>query len=266
MKLFNTFFTIILFLTQTNFIIAQTDSSNFQVIDELDNSKIETSNFALEIDSSKINEPEYITDKVSQIPSLEEVNNLFFLAEQGERDPAIVTNEISQRMDNAIPSLKQFFLKTTEEMHNTSNKKKMYAKGKYGVYVLGAIGTQKARELMSDIALTHPDKEVRGLAVNILARNFYSKVESDSLEPDKELLHVLLKSADDTTYVKVCENRIGDIAREGIKNWTGEDYGNAHKKNNRNPGTNFNSYNEQWWQNNSIKVKWNRSAKRFIVR
>jgi len=266
MTLKNTFLTLTILLAQAGFILAQTDSSYFKATLVPDNDKIETGNIAVEIDSGSIKYIECDMDLISEIPSVGEINDLFFLAEQGKRDPFIVATEISARMDNAIPSLQAFLIKSAEQLSDTLNKKKMYADGKYAVYVLDAISSQKAKALLSEIALTHPDKEVRGLAIKALAWNSYNKVEGDSLEPDKELIHVLLKSADDTTYVKECDNRIGNIAREGIKNWTGEDYGNAPKKNNENSRSNFTSYNEQWWQNNSIKVKWNRSTKRFVVK
>lgn len=271
MRLKNSFFALTVLLVQAGFIHAQIDSSYFRAALMPDNNKVETGRIAVEIDSGRIKYNQCEMDPISEIPTMGEINNLFFLAEQGKRDPFIVANEIALKMDNALPALRAFLLKGTEERADTSKKKKKYAKGEYAVYVLDAIGSPKAKQLLSEIALNQPDKEVKGLAIKMLSWNYFNKAENDSVEPDKELLHVLLKSADDTTYVKGCEKQIGNIAREGIKNWTGEDHGNTKdkgktKNNNGTHSTIFTSYSEQWWQNNSHKVKWDHAVKHFTVK
>jgi hypothetical protein len=219
------------------------------------------------IDSSKIKNTEYFKDPISAAPSVGEINSLFYLADQGKRDPFIVANEIAEKMDNAIPGLKTFLLKSIEEKNDSTKTKKLYSNGLYAVIVLDKIGTITAKNLLREIASTYSDKEVRGLAVKTLACNLYNQASSDSLEPDKEVLHVLLQNAEDTTYISYCGNKIGKLAKEGIRNWTGNDYDNLLNGNltarKTKAAINNSKYNEQWWQNNSDRISWDVNLKQF---
>jgi len=84
-------------------------------------------------------------------------------------------------------------------------------------------------------------------------------------------VHLLVQNADDTTYVENCNETIGKIAREGINNWTGIDYGDMPAGRGREnisnaQGMNVKNYREQWWQNNSSKIQWDGSEEHFKVK
>lgn len=96
---------------------------------------------------------------------------------------------------------------------------------------------------------------------------YYKAAENDNT-PDKEILHVLINNADDTTYVESLGESIGKISREGIKNWTDKDYGDVpagNLANNENEGFDVVEYRETMWQQNSNRVSWDKERKKFLM-
>lgn len=93
------------------------------------------------------------------------------------------------------------------------------------IIALDAIGTKEATEVLFNVAAKHPEAEVRAAAIKSFAYSNYFRIAEGKNKPDKQVLGMLFENADDTTYVETEGKRIGEIAREGIKNWTGEDFG-----------------------------------------
>jgi hypothetical protein len=61
---------------------------------------------------------------------------------------------------------------------------------------------------------------------------------------------------------------MGEIARTGIKNWTGKDYGNIlpdslRIKEEKKLGMTIKEYREEMWQKNMDNIYWNKSDNRF---
>jgi hypothetical protein len=214
-------------------------------------------------------------DVISDTPTADEISNLFLLATKGEKDPFKVVALVASKKDKAIPALKEFLSQPVDTAKDKASAAVIQPNKQYAIYTLDAIGTHKAKELLKTVALTHPDLEVRGLAIKTLACNFYYRTKNDEetgnskgLKPDKEIVHILLKNADDTTYVERFNETIGKMAREGINNWTGEDYGEVFTGSQRKVeenriGMNFKESRENWWQKNNSKINWNKSTKKF---
>jgi len=155
---------------------------------------------------------------------------------------------------------------------------KITANKQYAVYALDAISSSAAEELLMTAAGSHPDINIRGLALKTVACNIYYRLKNNSmpagnnsLTPDKEIVHIMLDNADDTTFVSCCKEAIGKIAREGLKNWTGQDYGDLPNQknlsvNSMNASLSMKAYREQWWQNNNSKLNWNSNTGHFELK
>ena len=266
-KLFSFAAAIVLFTT--SIILSQVDSSQFSPPNNNDSINVQVyhSNNAqvLQIDSSKIKYTKNnIEDTLSAVPTLTEITNLFNLANEGKRDPAIVANEISVKGDNAIPALQMFLFSQSRQKEDTVKSEHSISRKLYAINTLNIIGSVKAEEIIIEAAENFPDKEIRGLALKTLSTSYYIKAINDSTQPNPEILHALFQKVDDTTYVKYCDDQIKEIAREGIKNWTGIKYGKlSNSAINNNKIISMKSYNEKWWQSNSSNIVWNQDAKRF---
>ncbi len=157
----------------------------------------------------------------SSIPTPAELKVVFTKTKHGEYTAIEALRKIVERKDKAIPAL-QYYLNVQIDSikRNDFDPSKIYA-----VLALEAIGTKQSYEVLTQLAINHSEAEVRGTALKTLSNSYYSRVVEDSLKPNKDIVHILLNQCDDTTYVNFCHKRIGDIAREGIKNWLGVDYG-----------------------------------------
>jgi hypothetical protein len=138
----------------------------------------------------------------------------------------------------------------------------------YGVMALDLIGTSAVYQILGEVAQSDTSNEVRGAALRALAMNYHHRAEQNSLAPDKKIIYMFLKNMDDTANVKGYAMKIGDIARGGLRNWTGVDYGDIlpdslRVKDEGRLGMSLPQYREKWWQNNSGKMKWNKSTGHF---
>ncbi len=236
-------------------------------------SQTDSSKVTLPIDSSGVKADVQSVDSLSSTPTVSEINNLFLLATKGQRDPFRIVSLVASKGDNAIPALEEFLFQPVDTTKDSTAITKIHPNKQYAIYTLDAIASQNAEELLKTVVLTHPDIDVKGLALKTLAYNVYYRIKnnnssSQSLLPDKDLIHVLLQNADDTNYVNSCNETIGKISREGINNWTGEDYGDLPKNQENvkiagNQEINIMQYREQWWQNNNSKINWNKNTNKF---
>lgn len=209
--------------------------------------------------------------KISDIPTSEELNSEFLLATKGKHDPYEVMSKVVSKKDNAIEALDNFLFSQSQLQKPGDTVKIDEPNKQYAIYSLMGIASPKAIQVLYKAAVTHPDKEVKALALRMFAWNMYYKAQNDQNEPDKKILHLLINNADDTTYCSSIRKRIGEISREGIKNWTGEDYGELPlehemvKLDDKTPAISIESYREDWWQKNNLKISWNRDTQHFLT-
>ncbi len=202
------------------------------------------------------------TSLVSVTPTKQELKILFAEISTKGSDPFSVLSAVTERKDNALSALSSILNDTL-----ISQKSKLYA-----VLSLEGINTSAAYTVLSKIAVTHPDKEIKGVSLRSLSSNYYGKVVNENLIPDKEVIHLLLSNCDDTTSVDFCNKRIGEIAREGINTWTGKDYGNLSletktiKVGKSKTEMTLQQYREWWWLMFKDKLLWNKEAMRYDVK
>lgn len=210
--------------------------------------------------------------KISDTPTLSEISNEFLLAKKGKHDLYSVLGKIASKKDNSVNALNELLFSSMVNEIGRDKAAKEKPDKQYAIMALEAIGTPAAKNVLYTAALRHSDKELRGVALNLFAWNIYYRARNDESEPGKEILHLFINNADDTTYIKAKGKRLGEIAREGIKNWTGEDYGslpNEHlaiKSKRRNEKLGIEEYRERWWQKNKKNIIWNKETQHFEVK
>ncbi len=215
---------------------------------------------------------------LSSNPSALELTQLFTETTQGIHDPFVVLRQISAMGDTVVPALKTFLLATptlkvaTVDLNGKTDTVPAPPPNRvYGVMALDLIGTPLAYQTLAIIAQSDSDEEVRGTALKVFATSYYFKTQQDSTLPEKEAVHLLLRNVDDTTYVYDCVMRIGEIARAGLTNWTGVDYGeippdSIKTKTEKKLGKTMTQYREEWWQQHSTNMKWNKATGHFEVK
>ena len=215
---------------------------------------------------------------LSSNPSVVELTRLFSETTSGKHDPFQVLPKVAAFGNKIVPALRTFLFNTpvlkvavfdstgkvVDSVNETSPKRV------YGVMALDLIGTPAAYQVLADVVQSDTDYEVRGAALRSFAMGCYYRVEEDSLSPDKNVVHLLLQNMDDTTYVADCGMKMGEIARQGLRNWTGLDYGeilpdSLKFKDEKAFGMTLLQHREQQWQRDSGKMKWNKDARHFEV-
>jgi hypothetical protein len=215
--------------------------------------------------------------KMPSTPTAVELTRLLSETTTGQHDPFLVLPRVASLGDNVISALRGFLFATpivkVAVFDSTGAVKDSVIAPPpnrvYGVLTLDLIGTPSAYQVLGDVVRLDTIGEVRGAALRAFAMNCYSRVQQGSLLPDKEVVHLLLGSMDDTTFVRGCSMAMGTIARQGLKNWTGTDYGEIlpdtlKAKDEKTLGMSLDQYREQWWQQNSATMQWNSNAGSFV--
>lgn len=256
-------------------IFAQIDSSKYLYLDSLtgqtdggiEGANINNSIPIVLVDSSKLTHSQTITDILSEKPTISEINNLFALVEKRERDPFIIATEIASKGDNAIPALETLAFMQYESAKNGKTPKVF--RSQFAIYALDELGTPKAEKILMQVALSHPNKEVKALALKSLTWNYFNRAKCDSTTPDKEVIYILLQNQGDTTFVKNCDDQIAKIVADGIKNWLGDNLNSQLKteikfKENSGNDEKLKLQCDQWWQLNNTKIGWDKQLKHFV--
>lgn len=217
--------------------------------------------------------------KLSPTPTVQEITDAFRMASSGQIDPFKIIHQVAERGDNAMPALSEFlFLEATapepltvaltdDRMLNSvpPSPDRIYA-----AIALEAIGTKLAFETLIRAAASHKVEDVRAYALKAIATTFADRFRDQQEQPDKGLLHVFLRYADDPTEAKQFQKTFGEIAREGLRNWAGIDLGALDREPDY---MNVNGqmiakaqYRELWWQENKEKLSWNMEIGRFEIR
>ncbi len=204
---------------------------------------------------------------LSLTPTHSELKKIFKETGRGGYTSIEVLSKIVERKDKAVSALQSYLnAQTNKDSVNEMEPDRLYA-----VLALEAIGTKTAYAVLALAALNHPESEVQGTSLKALSGSYYSKVAEDSLISDKEIVHLLLRKCDDTTYVEFCHKRIGEIARDGIKNWMGVDYGDLSltqttvKVGKDKIEMTMPQYREWWWTNYNTKLMWNKEKAVYVI-
>lgn len=208
---------------------------------------------------------------ISEIPTFDELNTEFTLASTGKHDPFKVIQKIASQKDNAVNSLELFLSPSIQESQDRSSCSIMNNNREFAILALEAIASPSSYKILKNAVQTNPSVEIKGIILRVFAWNMYYRTKNTTNEPDKEILYQLIRNADDTTYVPSIKKLVGEIAREGIRNWTGEDYGELplekvvikSKKNGANIA--IEEYREKWWKRNYKKIVWNKNTNHFEI-
>ena len=211
-------------------------------------------------------------------PTARQITTLFIETTEGIHDPFIVLRKIGSMGNRVVPALKTFLCNTpviknavlspdgkTIDSVTAPPPNKLY-----GVMALDLIGTPLAYQVLATAAQTDSNSQVWGMALRSLAEGYYYRAKEDSLVPDKAVIGILLQNLDDTTYVRECGCEIGTIARRGLKNWTGKDYGqippeSIKAKEEKRLGMTLTQYRLQQWQKNEANVSWDAKKGRLVA-
>jgi hypothetical protein len=223
---------------------------------------------------------------LSSAPTLGELTRVFAAPLKGGLDPFIALQAVIGKGEDAVAALDSLFwsdpvaeLITTkggpgsrrsgelEQRSDTVRPSKLYA-----VMALEAIGSKGSYPVLFRLAQQHPNSDVRGLALNALATTFHEGDRLQNFVPDKELVHLLISCVDDTATVPYLAKSFGEIARQGLISWLGQDFGEPQGTTKRlrdakeGEGETLAEYREAWWRSNASKVAWNRETGKFTIR
>ncbi len=221
----------------------------------------------------------YQTFVVSSSPPAQEIAKLFTETGEGLHDPFLVMRKIGSMGDAIVPALRSFLFSTPIQKvgvldpdgKTIDSVDAPIPNRQYGIMALDLIGTPLAYQVIATDAVSDSDAQVRGMALRALAQSYYYRAKEDSLAPDNAVVGILLQNLNDSTYVNACGTTIGDIARKGLVNWTGVDYGeippdSVRAEEQQRLGMTITQYREQWFQQNSTNMVWDPSTDHFVVK
>lgn len=209
--------------------------------------------------------------EISESPTVGELTAA--LSRHRAIDPFVVVLKVASKGDNAVPALKQLLFSTPSveeprpinlqaDVVDSIEAPPASPDRLLAVVALETIGTPMAFAALFEAALDHPDERIRAHAINSLSTSYLYKSQKGNFIPDKGVLHLLLRNADDNTFSAYFGKSTGDIAREGLKEWAGIDLGTLTLGR----GTATVETREQWWLQNHDKIDWSDELKRFVVR
>ncbi len=238
---------------------------------------------------------------LSDNPTVSELSRLFAETKQGFHDPFVLIPAIAKRGDRVVPLLRDVLYEDTTAdsslqqqaqlvTDSTGNrhliapqqKEELRSCALYAEMTLEVINTNLADSVLAQVAGNFPDVELRGRALKALATIYHQKVMDDNSTPDKSIVGLFVLSADDTTRVNELQVSIGSIAREGVKNWLGQDWGEvipngsvvglanaanstiAQTKQVTSIATTAVQHSE-WWFANAAKLQWNGPKAQFVI-
>jgi len=226
---------------------------------------------------------------LSDSPTLFELTDIFAAPGRGTLDPFVALQAVIGKGDSAVSALDSLLFSDpiadiiTTRMRigtgvggdpgreiaksDTVRPNKLYA-----VMALEGIGSKESYPVLVRTAQLHPNKDVRGIAINAFASTYHEGERLQKFVPDKELLHLLLANVDDTTSVPYLAKSFGRIAREGLINWLGQDFGEPqgvirrlHDAKGLDRGS-LGDYREQWWSSVASRIAWNTGSNRFQIK
>ena len=196
-------------------------------------------------------------------PTPQELAAAFKKVSLGRRDLFQVLSAVHERGDNAVAGLSALLLNPGLGL-DTSRSVRLCV-----LMSLEGICSPPAVAVLMQAARSHRNAEVRGVALNTIATRYYEKVLNEQLTPSKEIVHLLMGYADDTTDVDYLHLSFGQIARIGVQSWMGRDFGEPEEGEVKvNVGANevvmtLKEYREFWWQRYGNRLRWNAQSGHF---
>jgi hypothetical protein len=226
---------------------------------------------------------------LSDVPTVFELTKIFAAPGTGKLDPFLTLQAVVGKGDSAVSALDSLlFFDPIAEIITTRISPGVGAAGGaerelvrtdtvrpnklYAVMALEAIGTKASYPVLFRLAQLHPNRDVRGISLNALAGTYHEGERLQRFVPDKQLVHLLLSNVDDTSSVPYLGKTFGQIAREGLIHWLGQDFGEPQGRAKRlqdAKGADIGSladYREQWWSFVASKVVWNASSNTFQIK
>ena len=218
---------------------------------------------------------------ISSTPTVQELSDAFIQAGMGQEDPFKVVALVAERGEDAVLALGEFLFAGPQPsaaigtMQTDTGSVQVYGltpRKVYAVIALEVIGTKSAFETLFQVAASHPEEEVRTHALKAIAASFLARFQDGAIrgEPNKEVIHLLLRYADDCTKSPYVEGSLAGVARGGLRSWAEIDLGEV------NPAVkaitvqgetmSLAQYRERWWQGNYEKIDWSVEKKRFELK
>ena len=192
-------------------------------------------------------------------------------AATGRVSASVVQENIGGSDDSTVSLLRSYIMdlpaKSSDEVTDFLTKRAVLV-----TKALLWIGNSRSVLTLLEVSTSCANEQVRSQALDAIAREFYSASLSSDATPPKEIVHALLTSVDDDSYVGDLQVRVGDIAREGLSNWLGMDFGEPRgsavriKVGKEKQEMTLREYREWWWNRNSGNLEWDRITGRFIIR
>lgn len=211
-------------------------------------------------------------------PTARQITRLFINTTEGIYNPFMVVRGIDSLGNKVVPALKTFLFNTpvikeaVKEPTGTIDSISAPKPDKfYAIMALSLIGTPQAFQVIGTAAASDSNPQVKGMALRALTTTYYYEARQNRITPDKSVVGLLMNNLYDTTYVRSCGYSIAQIARAGLKRWTGVEYGQAtsakfRKMEEQRLGMSLAKYREEWWQKNSSRMTWNVKEGRFELK
>jgi hypothetical protein len=187
-------------------------------------------------------------------------------------DPIMVVQAAIRIGEIAVPALSQLLLDASIRSSETAMDTGWAVPNRmFTIKALEGIGGRSAFGALTVAAGTHPEPEIRALAMNALAGKYYQVTRTLNESPDPTIVQAFLANTDDNTYVGHLQRSVGSIALEGLTVWLGIDFGDPKYEQARltssrdSKEVSAGKYARIWWQERSSKVKWNRIEGHFDV-
>jgi hypothetical protein len=225
--------------------------------------------------ASFIGEVQASAQSVPDNPTSSELKELLGKASKGTVDPREVIDALSKPDGRFVPTMRELLFSQRMNPGSTVSADEGSTRPSYVpmpahrilIKALENVGSSDCYMCVYDAVTKHPDPQIRGLCLNSLANSFQPKATTGFIKPDKQLIYLLLHQASDTLAIDELGKRVGDIAREGLKNWTAKGGSrpvpatlriNADNKS-------ASTYLEHWWSRRSSRIAWDPIAGLFVL-
>lgn len=207
----------------------------------------------------------------------EDISSLLDSAAAGSIDPQELIAILSKRGDANVPMLKALLLAERSVPGGAMRSGVISPRQAFKpmpahrvlLRALENVGNAEAFACVYNAATTHADLQIRGCCFGSLAQAFQAKAGTGGIQPDKQLLHLFLSSSGDTLIVSDLGKRVGELAREGYREWTAR--GGAipvpavmRPSESKESGS-LRPYWEHWWATRASKITWDPATALFVT-
>jgi hypothetical protein len=207
---------------------------------------------------------------LSIAPGAQELADLFISA-GGEIDEAM--KAVAGKGENAVEGLTQLLFSETitGSQGDQFGEMVLPVNKVYAVLALEAIACDSGGNALSTAALiqvanSHTNPEIRGVALNSIANVYYKKVVHEKLLPNMNVIGALVQNASDTTFVFHYQRPIDQIVQEGLIHWLGLDFGDPQFYDMRTKNgkkTSVEEFCKHWFKDYKQKLIWNNETNHF---